>query len=98
MEHGKHEPQGHGEAPGKANHLATASHGHAQYNRHADRRSENGHWHPYEELHHAEPGSRGFDLAQAALEEMHEAGFKPEFGPDVQEQVSEIERELRALE
>src|ERR1700689_1948752 len=32
----------------------------------------------------------GFDLAQGAVEELHEAGFKPEFGRDVQEQVSEI--------
>ncbi len=31
-----------------------------------------------------------FDLAQAALDEMHEAGFKPEFGPGVAEQVNEI--------
>ena len=33
----------------------------------------------------------GFDLAQAAIEELREAGFQPEFGRDVQEQVSEIE-------
>jgi len=36
-----------------------------------------------------------FDLAQAALDEMHEAGFKPEFGPGVAEQVNEIREELR---
>src|SRR5580658_501583 len=36
-----------------------------------------------------------FDLAQAALDEMHEAGFKPEFGPGVQEQVEEIRENLR---
>lgn len=36
-----------------------------------------------------------FDLARAALDEMHAAGFKPEFGPGVAEQVSEIRRELR---
>jgi exoribonuclease II len=35
-------------------------------------------------------GSRGFDLAQAALDEMHEAGFKPEFGKGVAEQVAAI--------
>ena len=66
--------------------------GHAHPNEHADHRSENHHWHPYGELHHAEPGSRGFDLAQAAVVELHEAGFNPGFGRDVQEQVSEIER------
>jgi exoribonuclease-2 len=57
-----------------------------------EHRSESGHWYPFGELHHAEPGSRGFDLAQAAVEELHDAGFKPEFDRDVQEQVSEIER------
>ena len=42
--------------------------------------------------HHAKPGLRGFDLARAAVDELHEAGFKPEFGRDVQQQVSEIEQ------
>ncbi len=37
-------------------------------------------------------GSRGFDLAQAAVDDLHEAGFRPEFGRDVQDQVSEIEQ------
>jgi exoribonuclease II len=105
MEHGKHEPQGHGEVPdheqhghGKADDHAKERNeepddgGHAHHNRHADHRSEDGHWHPYGELHQAKPGSRGFDLAQAAVEELQEAGFKPGFGRDVQEQVSEIER------
>jgi hypothetical protein len=94
MEHGKHEPQGHGKAdhPAKERNDQPDESGHAHPNRHAGHRSEDGHWHPYRELHHAEPGSRGFDLAKAAVEELHEAGFKPEFGPVVQEQVSEIER------
>jgi exoribonuclease R len=105
IEHGKHEPQAHGEAPdrehhghGKADHHAKERNdrpddsGHAHPNRHADHRSENDHRQPYGELHHAEPGSRGFNLAQAAVEELREAGFKPEFDRDVQEQVSEIER------
>jgi exoribonuclease II len=106
MEHGKHEPQRHGEVPdreqhghGKADHPKERNDqpddsGHAHHNRHADHRSEDGHWHPYGELHHAKPGSRGFDLAQAAVEELQEAGFKPGFGRDVQEQVSEIERSI----
>jgi exoribonuclease R len=34
---------------------------------------------------------RGFDLARAALDEMHEAGFRPEFGAGVAEQLAEIE-------
>jgi exoribonuclease-2 len=36
-------------------------------------------------------GSGHFDLAQAALDAMHEAGFKPEFGEGVAEQLAEIE-------
>src|ERR1700753_1822557 len=43
--------------------------------------------------HHVNPDH--FDLARAALDEMHEAGFKPEFGPGVREQVEEIREELR---
>lgn len=43
-----------------------------------------GHWKP-------------FDLAQAALDEMHGAGFKPEFGDGVAEQVAEIERRYATL-
>jgi len=34
---------------------------------------------------------RPFDLARAALDEMHAAGFRPEFGPGVAEQVAAIE-------
>ena len=83
MEQGKHEPQGHGEAPDRE-----------QGQGKADHRSENRHSHPYGELHHAQPGSRGFDLAQAAVEELRGAGFKPEFDRDVQGQVSEIEGDV----
>jgi exoribonuclease II len=86
MEHGKHEPKGHREA------LDREQHGHGKTDH--PHRSESGHRRPYGELHHAVPGSRGFDLAQAAVEELHESGFKPEFGPDVQEQVLEIERSI----
>jgi exoribonuclease R len=86
MEHGKHEPKGHREA------LDREQHGHGKTDH--PHRSESGHQRPYGELHHAVPGSRGFDLAQAAVEELHESGFKPEFGPDVQEQVLEIERSI----
>jgi exoribonuclease-2 len=94
MGHGKSEPQGHGKAdhPAKERNNQSDDSGHARHDRHAGHRSENSRWRPYRELHHAEPGSRGFDLAQAAVEDLHEAGFKPEFGRDAQEQVSEIER------
>ena len=85
MEQGKQAPQGHGETE-RNDH--PDDRGHAQHNRHADHR------YPYQELHYATPGSRGFDLAQAALEELRGAGFKPEFDGDVQEQVSEIERDV----
>src|ERR1700729_2794940 len=50
--------------------------------------------HSQRHSHHVDPDH--FNLAQAALDEMHEAGFKPEFGPGVAEQVNEIRVELRA--
>ena len=31
-------------------------------------------------------------IVETAVEDLHEAGFKPEFGRDVQQQVSEIEQ------
>src|ERR1700691_1728352 len=92
MEHGKQAPQGHGEA------LDREQHPHSKADHHAKERNDHpddsGHTHHnrHEELHHAEPCSRGFNLAQAAVEELREAGFKAEFDRDVQEQVSEIER------
>jgi len=49
---------------------------------------------------HSGQGQRnghGFDLAGAALDEMHEAGFKPEFGEGVAEQVVDIVQELAVL-
>lgn len=42
---------------------------------------------------HSQQNGHDFDLAGAALDEMHEAGFKPEFGPGVAEQVEAIEAE-----
>ena len=39
---------------------------------------------------HGGGGAKGFDLAQSALDEMHAAGFKPEFGTGVAEQMAEI--------
>ena len=68
--------------------------GRAQRNWQAGHRFENSPRRPYGDLHDAKPGSRGFDLAQAAVEELHEAGFEPEFGPDVQEQVSKITQDV----
>jgi exoribonuclease II len=104
-QHENHEPRAHSEAPAhtQPGHGETSHHAkerndhahdsaHAHHNGQAPHRSGNGHWHPYGELHYAEHGSRGFDLARAAIEELHDAGFRPEFGRDVQEQVSEIER------
>ena len=46
--------------------------------------------------HHQHVDADHFDLAQAALDEMHEAGFKPEFGSGVAAQVDEIRENLRA--
>ncbi len=42
--------------------------------------------------HHAGHDAEGFDLTRAALEEMHAAGFRPEFGDGVDAQMAEIER------
>jgi len=39
----------------------------------------------------------GFDLAQSALDDMHAAGFKPEFGPGVDQQTAAIEKALAQL-
>jgi exoribonuclease R len=45
----------------------------------------------------SESTHRPFDLAQAALDEMHAAGFKPEFGPGVEEQIAEITERYKDL-
>jgi exoribonuclease II len=46
--------------------------------------------------HQIHGGGHGFDLAQAALDEMHEAGFRPEFGAGVAEQVAGVEAKAAA--
>jgi exoribonuclease R len=43
-------------------------------------------------------GAHGFDLAKAALDEMHEAGFRPEFGAGVAEQVTAIEAKFATVQ
>ncbi len=48
-------------------------------------------FHDHRNWHRTVSGSGHFDLAQAALDAMHEAGFKPEFGEGVAEQLAEIE-------
>jgi exoribonuclease II len=62
-------------------------HGHQQHGDGHERQHGGGHRQHVDADH--------FDLAQAALDEMHEAGFKPEFGPGVAEQVDEIRTSLR---
>jgi exoribonuclease R len=47
--------------------------------------------------HFSHGDARHFDLAAAALDEMHEAGFKPEFGRGVPEQVAEIVERLAEM-
>jgi exoribonuclease R len=42
--------------------------------------------------------AKGFDLAAAALAEMHDAGFKPEFAPDVAPQVIAIAQKFAQLQ
>jgi exoribonuclease R len=54
-------------------------------------------FHDHSKWHHTVSGSGHFDLAQAALDEMHEAGFKPEFGDGVAEQLKQIETKYADL-
>jgi VacB/RNase II family 3'-5' exoribonuclease len=42
---------------------------------------------PHTIVHNGQP----FDLARAALDDMHEAGFHPEFGPGIADQIAAIE-------
>ena len=90
-----HGPEQHGqrEASRRANERHDRAHENSQvhHNGQFDHQHGNGQWRPYGELHYADHGSRGFDLAQAAVEELHEAEFRPEFGPSVKEQVAAIE-------
>jgi exoribonuclease R len=46
---------------------------------------------------HGGGSAQPFDLARAALDEMHEAGFLPEFGNGIAEQVASIEAEFTEL-
>jgi exoribonuclease-2 len=46
---------------------------------------------------HGGGGAKGFDLAQSALDEMHAAGFKPEFGAGVAEQMAAIEAKFAVV-
>ncbi|MBB5063787.1 RNB domain-containing ribonuclease [Granulicella mallensis] len=46
---------------------------------------------------HQQHGGHGFDLASAALDEMHAAGFKPEFGAGVAEELAATEAKLATL-
>jgi len=77
--------------------LGHESHGgHEQHNGHGQH---GGHAQYYDGQYsgHGQQNGHGFDLAAAALDEMHEAGFKPEFGAGVAEQVVEIVEKLAVL-
>jgi len=69
---------------------------HGQHNGHGPHGGQAQH---YEGQHggQGQQNGHGFDLAAAALDEMHEAGFKPEFGEGVAEQVVEIVEKLAML-
>jgi exoribonuclease R len=61
------------------------------------------HHSPSHDSFHSRPsGGHGpghaFDLAQSALDEMHDAGFRPEFGPGVDEQLAAIEAQFARLD
>jgi exoribonuclease R len=77
-DHHKHDgnPEHSQHSQGQPQHLS------GQHNRHGE---------PHSGPSHGQ-GSHGFDLARAALDEMHEAGFLPEFGAGIAEQMAEIEK------
>jgi exoribonuclease R len=72
---------------------------HQQHNNHQQDNSHPQHAQPQHtgQPHQSHQDPRHFDLAGAALEEMHEADFKPEFGAGVAEQVAEIVQKLSVL-
>jgi exoribonuclease II len=49
---------------------------------------------PQSHFHQQHVAPEKFDLTQAALDEMHEAGFQPEFSPNVTEQLASIQTAL----
>jgi len=71
---------------------------HQQHNDH--QQHQNHQQQDHQQPHHFTPTHQQhghFDLAAAALDEMHEAGFNPEFGPGVPEQVAAIVQKLSTL-
>jgi exoribonuclease II len=69
-----------------------------QQDQHRDHRQDQHGDHQQGASHFAGHSSNGhFDLAGAALDEMHEAGFKPEFGAGVAEQTAAIVEKLSTL-
>ena len=71
---------------------------HQQHNDHLQHQNHQQHDHQQPHHYAQTPQHNGhFDLAAAALDEMHEAGFNPEFGPGVPEQVVAIVEKLATL-
>ena len=70
-----------------------------QNNHHNNRYPHPQGWHrdPFQQAGPVTHSAKGFDLAAAALAEMHDAGFKPEFAPDVAPQVIAIAQKLANL-
>jgi len=75
------------------------AHANSQQQPHQQNKYQNKHQHPHPQGWHRDPfqshgpvthDAKGFDLAAAALAEMHEAGFQPEFAPGVAPQVIAI--------
>jgi len=87
--HSSHSQDQHEQPDHQANH---------QQDQHRDHRQEQHGDHPQGASHFAGHSNNGhFDLAGAALDEMHEAGFKPEFGAGVAEQTAAIVEKLSVL-
>jgi exoribonuclease-2 len=79
----------------------------SQGNQPQQNHQQNKHQHPHPQGWHRDPfqphgpvthSAKGFDLAAAALAEMHDAGFKPEFAPDVAPQVIAIAQKFANLQ
>ncbi len=75
-----------------------SSHPQDQHNKHRDHRQNQHREHQQGASHFGGQSNNGhFDLAGAALDEMHEDGFKPEFGAGVAEQTAAIVEKLAVL-
>jgi len=89
----------HGQPPTQTSHDIFQKPNQQQNNHHNQRYPHPQGWHrdPFQKNAPVTHSAKGFDLAAAALAEMHDAGFKPEFAPGVAPQVIEIAQKFAQL-